>query len=77
MNLVSPDQLNPDGVGFFNDSMSRKVSLWLFFWSSLGFGAIAGGITIMAVKYNDNWLGWSILLQPILVFIRFYFLILI
>lgn len=45
------------------------IKIWLFLWFTMSFGAIGGGITIMAVKYTNSYLGWTVLAQPIVVFI--------
>lgn len=45
------------------------IKIWVFIWGTLSFCAIGGAVAIMIVKYPGTYLGWAVLIQPILVFL--------
>merc|ERR1719282_614102 len=72
INLVSLDHMHPDNTQIFmtnNDSRPMMIKIWLFVWFTLSFCAIGGGISIMIIKYPHNYLGWTVLAQPVIVFL--------
>jgi hypothetical protein len=71
INLVSLDHLQANPMEFLQTTNNGPlmIKLWLFLWFTMSFCAIGAGITIMAVKYPNMYLGWVVLLQPVVVFI--------
>mmetsp|Transcript_23020 Transcript_23020/g.29397 ORF Transcript_23020/g.29397 Transcript_23020/m.29397 type:complete len:92 (+) Transcript_23020:253-528(+) len=71
INLVSLDHLQPNQTEMFitNNNAPKMIIIWLFIWFTMSFCAIGGGITIMIVSYPNTYLGWTVLAQPILVFL--------